>query len=107
MSQKYSQYKHNCCMDCKKYINCEIIKLYNKILCEQCCSIVPGPPGKTGNRGPQGGIGPQGETGPQGSQGLIGPQGETGPQGSQGLIGPQGSQGATGPQGSQGLIGPQ
>lgn len=73
-------------------------------------SLMPGPVGPQGERGPIGVTGAQGERGPigeRGPQGEQGPIGVTGPQGERGVQGPQGEQGVQGPPGPKGEQGPQ
>jgi hypothetical protein len=74
------------------------------VVCNPGIGREEGPPGQTGDLGPQGVQGEQGDPGPQGIQGFPGPQGA---QGEQGDPGPQGAKGDTGAQGPVGPIGPQ
>jgi hypothetical protein len=73
------------------------------VVCNPGIGREEGPPGQTGDLGPQGVQGEQGDPGPQGIQGFPGPQGA---QGEQGDPGPQGAKGDTGAQGPVGPIGP-
>jgi hypothetical protein len=84
-------------------------------------TLVPGPAGEPGPRGPQGSpclpvdrdcigptgpAGPAGESGPEGPTGLPGEPGTIGEPGATGLTGPIGPAGPEGPQGPTGPAGP-
>lgn len=75
--------------------------------CKKFIKLLPGPPGRHGERGfpgDRGELGPPGPIGPPGSMGKPGPMGLSGRNG-ESIIGPIGETGAQGPQGDKGKRG--